>query len=50
MEQPYSIVENSGEAVNNVTEENEVSDNNNVITNASVDEMELLRKLEEANR
>ena len=51
MEQPYSIVTCTGEDVNNINsevEEKEVSNNNNV--KASVDELELLKKLEEANR
>lgn len=49
MEQPFSIVTSSDENVNNSeVEEKEVSNNNNV--KASVDELELLRKLEEANR
>ena len=50
MEQPYSIVNNNGEDLRNVieVEEKESSNNNNV--NASVDELELLKKLEEANR
>ena len=46
MEQPYSIVNNNGEDRSEV-EEKEVSNNN---VNASVDELELLKKLEEANR
>ena len=50
MEQPFSIVTSSDENVNNSeVEEKEASNNNNNVK-ASVDELELLRKLEEANR
>ena len=47
-EQPYSIIEEGGEAVK--SDKNDKSDNNNVPGEVSVDELELLRKLEEANR
>ena len=50
MEQPYSIVNNNGEDLRNVIEVEEKESSNNNYVNASVDELELLKKLEEANR
>ena len=44
-EQPYSIIEEGSEAV-----KSDKNDNNNVPGEVSGDELELLRKLEEANR
>jgi len=49
MDQPYSMVEQSAQG-DVVDMKNADTDNNNTTGEVSIDEMELLRKLEEANR